>query len=136
MKKAVDVKVAALKAQFPTLKLVNPCTAEYNSAVAAAQAESTSCLDANNPPAGSPLAAFNALTNAQLGAKCGTQTLDACVADVVLQQSIFCARERAVSIAKAKSVLQRCCAPLSQHKADLEKQLADVNADINACLAK
>ncbi len=134
LKKAVDAQLIDFGKQFPHLKLANPCTTEFNNAVAAAKAEQTGCLDSNNPPAGSPLAAFNALSNAQLAQKCGNQTLDACVDAVVKEQAKFCAKERAKEVAKAKSVLSRCCAPLAKQKADLEKQLADITADLQGCL--
>lgn len=136
VKKAVDASLVSFKSQFPVLKLVNPCTAEFNAAVAAAHSGLSACLDANNPPAGSPLADFNALSNVALATKCANKTLDACVAEVVAQQSLFCNKQAAINVAKAKSVLQRCCAPLSQQKVALEKQLADITADLQSCLAK
>ena len=134
LKKAVDAQLIDFGKQFPHLKLANPCTTDFNTAVQDATAEHTACLDVNNPPAGSPLAVFNALSNVALAQKCAGQTLDACVAGVVQDQTKFCNRERAINVAKAKSVLQRCCAPLSQHKADLQKELADVTAALQSCL--
>ncbi|MFI5121172.1 MAG: hypothetical protein ACHQM4_12195, partial [Thermoanaerobaculia bacterium] len=114
----------------------NPCTTDFNNAVAAAKAEHSACLDSNNPPAGSPLAVFNALSNTALAQKCAGQTLDACVAAVVKDQAKFCAIQEAKEFSKAKTTLQRCCAPLNQQKADLEKQLAAVNADLQSCLGQ
>ena len=134
LKKAVDLQLIDFGKQFPHLTHSNPCTTEFNAAVKAATAENTACLDSTNPPAGSPLAAFNALSNVALAQKCAGQTLDACVAAVVHEQAKFCAKERAINVAKAKSVLQRCCAPLSQRKAELQRELAAIEADVQSCL--
>ena len=134
LKKAVDAQLIDFGRQFPHLTLANPCTTEFNEAVNAAKAEHTACLDVNNPPAGSPLAVFNALSNVALAQKCSGQTLDACVAGVVKDQAKFCAIQAAKELSKAKTVLARCCAPLSQRKADLQKELADVTAALQSCL--
>jgi len=134
LKKAVDTQLIDFGKQFPHLTLVNPCTTEFNDAVKAAKAEHTACLDTNNPPAGSPLATFNALSNAALGQKCAGQTLDQCVAGVVKDQAKFCLKEQAKDVAKAKTVLSKCCGPLSQKKAELQKELAAVEADLKSCL--
>ncbi len=134
LKKAVDLQVIDFGRQFPHLTLASPCTTEFNSAVAAAKAEHTACLDVNNPPAGSPLAAFNALSNVALAQKCAGQTLDACVAGVVKDQAKFCALQAAKELAKAKTVLQKCCAPLAARKAELQRELAAIDADVQSCL--
>lgn len=134
LKKAVDLQIVDFGKQFPRLTLANPCTTEFNVAVKEAAAEHAACLDINNPPAGSPLAVFNALSNVALAQKCANQTLDACVAQVVHDQKLFCARERAINVAKAKSVLRRCCGPLSQRKAELQRELAAIEADVQSCL--
>ena len=134
LKKAVDLQLIDFGKQFPNLSHANPCTTEFNNAVKAAKAEHTACLDINNPPAGSPLAKFNALSNVALAQKCANQTLDACVAGVVHDQAKFCAIEQAKDVSKAKSVLARCCAPLSQRKAELQKELAAIEADVQSCL--
>lgn len=134
LKRAVDLQVIDFGKQFPNLTIANPCTTEFNNAVKAAKAERTACLDINNPPAGSPLAVFNALSNVALAQKCGNQTLDACVAGVIQDQTKFCAKEAAKDLAKAKIVLRRCCAPLSQRKTELQKELAAIEGDLQSCL--
>lgn len=134
LKKAVDLQVIDFGRQFPHLTLPNPCTTEFNEAVNAAKAEHTACLDTNNPPAGSPLAVFNALSNVALAQKCAGLTLDACVAGVVKDQAKFCALQAAKELSAAKTVLAKCCTPLSQRKAELQKELAAIEADVQSCL--
>lgn len=136
LKRAIDAEKLKFHNQFPDLRLQNPCIVDYNAAVRAAEAEHAACLDADSPPAGSPLADFNNLSNAQLAAKCGSKTLDQCVADVIAQQTKFCAKERAIDLAKAKSKLRTCCQPLNQQKADLQKQLDAVNEALKSCLGQ
>ncbi len=119
---------------FPELKFEDPCAREYNDAVKAAQAEAKACLDSDSPPAGSPLANFNALSNAQLAAFCGSQTLEACVAGVVKQQQKFCAINAAKAKSRAKTAQQKCCSSFAAQKKDLEAELKAINDRLAICL--
>ncbi|MFI5120709.1 MAG: hypothetical protein ACHQM4_09860, partial [Thermoanaerobaculia bacterium] len=47
VKKAVDAQLIDFGRQFPHLTLQNPCTTDFNNAVAAAKAEHSACLDSN-----------------------------------------------------------------------------------------
>jgi len=123
-KRLIGIEVGRVQAELPDLKLEHPCAREYTAALKAARAEAAACLNADNPPAGSPLADFNALSNAQLAQKCAGKTLDECVASVLKAQAIFCAKEKAKDLAKAKSALRTCCGPLTEEKKEIEKALA------------
>lgn len=134
LRKASDAAVVDALRGFPELKFEDPCAREYNDAVKAAQAEAKACLDPDHPPAGSPLANFNALSNAQLAAFCGSQTLDACVAGVVKQQQKFCAINAAKAKSRAKTAQQKCCSGFAAQKKDLEAQLKAINDRLAICL--
>ncbi len=134
LRKASDAAVVDLLRGLPELKFEDPCAREYNDAVKAAQAEAKACLDSENPPAGSPLANFNALTNAQLAAFCGNKTLDACVADVVKQQQKFCAINAAKAKSRAKTAQQKCCSSFAARKKELEAELKAINDRLAICL--
>jgi len=124
VKRLLPVEIGKVNDQIPDLKLQHPCVRAYNDAVKAARAEAAACLNADNPPGGSPLADFNALSNAQLAQKCAGKTLDECVASVLKAQAIFCAKEKAKDLAKAKAALRNCCGPLTEEKKEIEKALA------------
>ena len=124
VKRLLPVEIGKVRDQIPDLKLQHPCARAYTDAVKAARSEAAACLNGDTPPAGSPLAEFNALTNAQLASKCAGKTLDECVAAVLRSQAIFCAKEKAKDLAKAKAALRNCCGPLSEEKKEIEKALA------------
>ena len=134
LRKASDAAVVDALRGLPELKFEDPCAREYNDAVKAAQAEAKACLDPDHPPAGSPLANFNALTNAQLGPFCGSKTLDACVADVVKQQQKFCAINAAKAKSRAKTAQQKCCSNFAARKKELEAELKSINDRLAICL--
>jgi hypothetical protein len=127
--------LAEIKRQFPELTLEDPCAREYNEAVKAAQDEAKTCLDADNPPAGSPAAAFNALNNTQLATFCAGKTLDACVADVLKEQRKFCALNAAKAKSRAATAQQKCCASFTEKKKQLEAELKAINDRLALCLA-
>lgn len=139
-----DAKIAIRKAggnaladfhkQFPELKFEDPCAREYNEAVKAAEAEAKACLDPDNPPAGSPLAKFNALTNTQLATFCGDKTLQACADDVVKDQQRFCAVNAAKAKSRAKTAQQKCCSGFAARKKELEAELKAINDRLAICL--
>lgn len=134
VRKASDAALADLRKEFPELKFEDPCAREYNDAVKAAEAEAKACLSPDSPPAGSPLANFNALTNAQLGSFCGTKSLEACVADVVKQQQRFCAINAAKAKSRAKTAQQKCCSGFAARKKELEAELKSINDRLAICL--
>lgn len=140
----VDAKAALRKASaaalvdfhrdLPDLKFEDPCAREYNEAVKAAEAEAKACLDPDSPPAGSPVAKFNALNNTQLAAFCGDKTLDACVANVLLDQKKFCAINAAKAKSRAKTALSKCCQGFRDRKAQIEAELKSINERLAICL--
>lgn len=134
VRKASDAAIADLRRDLPELKFEDPCAREYNEAVKAAEAEAKACLNPDSPPAGSPLAKFNALTNAQLGSFCGDKTLDACVAGVLLDQKKFCAINAAKAKARAKSALSKCCQGFRDRKKQLEAELKSIEDRLAICL--
>lgn len=134
LKKASDAALVDFHRQFPLLTFEDPCAREYNDAVKAAETEAKDCLDAANPPAGSPLANFNALSNAQLASFCGAKTLDACVADVVKAQQRFCAINAAKAKARARTAQQKCCSGFAAKKKQLEADLKNINDRLAICL--
>jgi len=134
VRKASDAALIDLRRDLPELKFEDPCAREYNDAVKAAEAEGRACLDADNPPAGSPLAKFNALNNAQLGAFCGDKTLEACVAGVLQDQKKFCAINAAKAKARAKSALSKCCQGFRDRKKQLEAELKSIEERLAICL--
>ena len=134
LRKASDAAIVDALRGLPELKFEDPCAREYNDAVKAAQAEAKACLDPDHPPAGSPLADFNALTNAQLGSFCGTKSLEACVADVVKQQQKFCAINAAKAKSRAKTAQQKCCSGFAARKKELEAELKSINDRLAICL--
>lgn len=134
VRKASDAALIELRRDLPELKFEDPCAREYNEAVKAAEAEAKACLNPDSPPAGSPLAKFNALTNAQLAAFCGDKTLDACVANVLLDQKKFCAINAAKAKARAKSALSKCCQGFRERKKQLEAELKSIEDRLAICL--
>jgi hypothetical protein len=134
IRKASDAALADLTRGFPELRFEDPCAREYNDAVKEAGIEARACLDPDHPPAGSPLAAFNALTNAQLASFCGDKTLDACVASVVKEQQKFCAINAAKAKSRAKTAQQKCCSAFAARKKELEAELKAINDRLAICL--
>ena len=134
VRKASDAALVDFRRDLPELRFEDPCAREYNEAVKAAEAEARACLNPDTPPAGSPVAKFNALTNAQLAAFCGDKTLEACVANVLLEQKRFCAINAAKAKAHAKSVLSKCCQGFRDRKAQIEAELKAINERLAICL--
>lgn len=134
LRRATDAAIVDLRRDLPELKFEDPCAREYNEAVKAAEAEAKACLDPDSPPAGSPVAKFNALTNAQLAAFCGDKTLDACVASVLLDQKKFCAINAAKAKSRAKTALSKCCQGFRDRKKQLEAELKSIEDRLAICL--
>lgn len=115
-----------------------------------ANAAYLACMDTDNPPAGSPLASFNAMSNVQLGQYCGAMTLEQCVDKALTQQETFCqatvkpleelaarkksecgeALKECLQAKKELVSLERVAKLLAAKKAQLESELAKVNADL------
>jgi len=125
------------------------CQSEFDQAVQAAEQEGAACLNVDSPPAGSPLANFNNLSNIGVQQFCANLTGDQCAAKVLQEQKLFCAKERARDIAKAKSIKARCQAEVQQCNdakaavtnarsqiAQLERQLAVLRASLPTLEAK
>jgi hypothetical protein len=125
------------------------CQAELDAAVVAAEREAAGCLNPDNPPAGSPLANFNQLTNLQVQQFCGNLTGSECAEKILDDQKKFCAKERARDIAKAKSKKAQCEAEIRQCNdaratlqnaknriTQLEKELADLKGKLPTLQAK
>lgn len=135
IKRASDAALVDFRGQFPELKFEDPCAREYNEAIKAAADEAKACLDADNPPAGSPLAAFNAKTNTQLATFCGDKTLQACADGVVHEQKKFCAIQAAKAKSRAKTAQQKCCESFTARKRQLEADLKAINDRLALCLS-
>jgi hypothetical protein len=119
------------------------CQAELDQAVAAAEREAAACLNPDNPPAGSPLANFNQMTNLQVTQFCGNLTGDECAEKILNDQKKFCAKERAKEIAKANNKKAACEAEIRQCNdaranlqnaknriVQLEKELANLKGEL------
>jgi hypothetical protein len=125
------------------------CQAELDAAVSAAEREASACLNPDNPPPGSPLANFNQMSNIQVQQFCANLTGSECAEKVLKDQKIFCGKERARDIAKAKAKKAQCEAELRQcndARADfqnaknritqLERELAELKGKLPALQAK
>jgi len=125
------------------------CQSEFDQAVRAAEQESAACLNVDNPPPGSPLANFNGLSNIGVQQFCGSLTGDQCAEKILRDQKLFCAKERAKDIAKAKIIRSRCQAEVEQCNdakaaltnartqiAQLERQLIALRASLPTLEAK
>lgn len=125
------------------------CQSEFDQAVQAAQQANAACLNVDSPPPGSPLANFNSLSNIGVQQFCGSLTGDQCAAKILRDQKLFCARESAKDVAKAKIIRSRCEAELQQCNdakaaltnarsqiAQLERQLIALKASLPTLEAK
>ena len=110
------------------------CYKIYQDRVQAVRNILAGCM--NTPPPGSPLAKFNALTNAQLATFCGAKTLQQCVADVTAQQLAFCKAtthyQQALDAALAAEKACLECDTLRDKKAALLKEIAAIDQQLAA----
>jgi hypothetical protein len=138
LRRAIDVEIGNLKLQFPDLKFQDPCITEYNAAVAAASAEAHACLNADNPPAGSPIAVFNAGSSFDQQKTCDKYTQGGltCSAGLLKDQQKFCAVNAAKAKSRAQTARVACCSGLAAQKKKLEDQLKSVSSLLESCLGQ
>jgi hypothetical protein len=119
------------------------CVSAFNAKVAEARAEVQSCLDIDNPPAGSPFAAFNAKSAAGQQVFCDdavkTQPGKTCGDILVADQSKFCAINAAKAKSAAKLIESQCLACESKRTQieQLKAQLSALEKDVaTTCVGK
>lgn len=111
------------------LTIGSECKAKFDAAVKAAEAEKTACMNVDNPPAGSPIAEFNAFSQLQHDQFCGDLSNGDCADKVIKNQALFCAKDAAREEAKAKAIQKNCDAAVKACK-DATKAVATNTAAI------
>lgn len=129
VKTKISAKVAERLRGITGVAIDKECQVDFAKAVAKAEASERRCNNADNPPAGSPVAKFNALNNVQLASFCGNKTLEACVDGVIAEQAAFCDAQSKPDI-DAATALRDKCVKFVKACDDSKKELAKANADI------